>query len=450
MEEQSKNNIKLKKPESEETKKFTLASASPSTESYKYTHSLDSDYNLINDINLEEVKSVDKNNEEIISEVVVKEKLEEVAQKVSPKKRKKSIVINILMLVINITLVALLASSLFRSAEDASIANLIAVQGNRLNYLWYALLLFVIVMIADMLFIASTLKASTGKFRFWLAYRTSSIGKYYEAITPLSAGGQPAQILYMAKRNVSPGVATSVPIIRVSILNLLTILLSLILFIFVVPKIEAPNSFLAILYGILKILAYIGVIFNSLYLAVMLIIASSKTLGRSLARNVVKLGYKLHLIKDYRTSYKKFMNQVAEYQNSIRYLKKHIWLLLSTLFTVLVEIIALASVPFVVCLAIGDITFASSADVWRFYIECLAKYYICYMASAYIPLPGGTGMMEISFVILFTSAIGSNFVVWGFLIWRLVSYYVVILQGFIQTIGDFIAGTIKKDKVLKS
>ena len=227
-------------------------------------------------------------------------------------------------------------------------------------------------------------------------------------------------------------------------------MLSLILFIFVVPKIEAPNSFLAILYGILKILAYIGVIFNSLYLAVMLIIASSKTLGRSLARNVVKLGYKLHLIKDYRTSYKKFMNQVAEYQNSIRYLKKHIWLLLSTLFTVLVEIIALASVPFVVCLAIGDITFASSADVWRFYIECLAKYYICYMASAYIPLPGGTGMMEISFVILFTSAIGSNFVVWGFLIWRLVSYYVVILQGFIQTIGDFIAGTIKKDKVLKS
>ena len=134
----------------------------------------------------------------------MKEKLEEVAQKVSPKKRKKSIVINILMLVINITLVALLASSLFRSAEDASIANLIAVQGNRLNYLWYALLLFVIVMIADMLFIASTLKASTGKFRFWLAYRTSSIGKYYEAITPLSAGGQPAQILYMAKRNVSP------------------------------------------------------------------------------------------------------------------------------------------------------------------------------------------------------------------------------------------------------
>lgn len=445
MDEKSK--IKLKTPEDKQGKKFTLVSASPSTKSYEYTHKENSDYAVITNINLEEVKSVDKNNEEILSDVIVKEKLEQVAEKVSPKKRKKSVITSIIMLAINITLVAFLASSLIRSADDASISNLISVQGGKLNYLWYALLLFAIIMVADMLFIAFTLKASTGKFRFWLSYRTSAVGKYYEAITPLSAGGQPAQILYMAKRDVSPGVATSVPIIRVSILNLMTILVALVLFIFVVPSITAPNSFLAILYGILKILAYVGVIFNCLYLGVMIIIACSKTLGRSLARNVVKLGYKLHIIKDYRASYKQFMNQVAEYQNSIKYLRKHVWLFLSTFLTVLVEILALASVPFVVCIATSDITFMYTEDVWRFYIECLAKYYICYMASAYIPLPGGTGMMELSFVILFTSVIGSNFVVWGFLIWRLVSYYIIILQGFVQTIGDFIAGSIKKKKI---
>lgn len=400
---------------------------------------------IAGDIDSVEAKDVD--NQEIIPEEVIKDKLEEVAVKTAPSKKHKSTIMSLLLLVVNLVLVYMLASNLIGSAEDASIANLIAVQGSRLNYLWGALICFLLVGLADSLFIALILKTTTNKFRLGLSYKASSIGKYYEAITPFCAGGQPAQIVYLSKRKVSPGIATSVPIIRVVLINFATIFVSIFLFVVHVPNITGGNGLINILIGVLEILAYIGLIINTLYFLAIFIIANSKVLGRSLARMIVKVGYKLRIFKDYRSAYKKIINQVAEYRSSIDYLKKNGITLLLSIILVLIEILSLASIPFFVTLSLTDVTFAGTSAVFGFWVECLVKYYICYFASAYIPLPGGTGMMEIAFVILFSSVIGPNFVAWGFLIWRLMSYYSTIVQGFVITLVDIFVGMGKREKL---
>ena len=399
---------------------------------------------------IEKVKATDADNQEIISEEIVKDKLEKVAKSTTPSKKTKNIIISLLMLAINIVLVYMLASSLLKSAGDSSITSLIAVQGSRLNYLWGCVLCFILVTIADSLFISLILKTTTKKARFGLSYKASSIGKYYEAITPFSAGGQPAQIVYLSKRNVSPGIATSVPIIRVTLINFATIFVSIFLFVFHVPNITGGNGLINILIGILEILAYIGLILNTLYFLAIFTIANSKVVGRSLARTIVKVGYKLRIFKDYRTAYKKIINQVTEYRNSIDYLKRHGHTLLLSVVLVLIEILALASIPFFVTLGLTDITFISGTAMLGFWAECLVKYYICYFASTYIPLPGGTGMMEIAFVILFSSVIGSSFVAWGFLIWRIASYYSTIVQGFVITLVDSFAGMFKRKTINKN
>ena len=395
---------------------------------------------------IDSVEAVDADNREILPEEVVKDKLEEVAVKTAPSKKHKSTITSLVLLAVNIVLVYMLASNLFQSAEDASVANLIAVQGSRLNYLWGAVVCFILVVLADTLFISLILKMTTKKFRLGLSYKSSVIGKYYEAITPFSAGGQPAQIVYLSKRNVSPGVATSVPIIRIVLINFATIFVSIFLFVVHVPNITGGNGFIDILIGVLEILAYIGLIINTLYFLAVFIIANSKVLGRSLARMMVKVGYKLRIFKDYRSAYKKIITQVTEYRGSVDYLKRNIPGLLLSIVLVLIEILALATIPFFVTLSLTDITFVTNSDMLAFWVECLIKYYICFFASAYIPLPGGTGMMEIAFVILFSSVIGPNFVAWGFLIWRLVSYYSNIIQGFIITLGDVFVGIFKNKK----
>ena len=397
---------------------------------------------IAGDINT--VEATDADNQEIIKDEVIKDKLEEVAAATAPSKKHKNRIVSIVMLAVNLLLVYFLASNLFKSAEDASLSNLVSEQGSRLGYLSWCLLLFFIVVLADSLFIALILKVTTKKWRFGLAYKTSSIGKYYEAITPLSAGGQPAQIVYLSKRNVSPGIATSVPIIRVTLINFATILVAVFLFVGHIPDISGGNGLADILIGLLEILTYIGIIINSLYFIAIFIIANSNVVGRSLARTIVKVGYKFKIVKDYRSAYKKIINQVAEYQNSINYLKRHVFVLLISIVLVLIEILALASIPFVVAVGLSNIEFLTVGEVFEFWAECLIKYYICYFASSYIPLPGGTGMMEISFVILFASLISPDFLVWGFLIWRFASYYATIIQGFIISIFDFFVGIFKR------
>lgn len=397
---------------------------------------------IAGDIN--NISAVDANNEQILAEEVVKEKLEQVATKTAPSKRHKNNITSILLLIVNIVLVYVLASNLIKNSGDVSLFSLIEIQGGRLNFLWGAFACFLLVTIADSLFIATILKTTTKKFRFALSYKVSSVGKYYEAITPFSAGGQPAQIVYLSKNNVSPGVATSVPIIRVTLINFATIFLSLFLFVFRVPNITGGNGLIDILIGLLEILAYIGLIINTLYFLAIFIIANSKVVGRTLARTIVRVGYKLRIFKDFRAAYKKIITQVTEYRNSIDYLKKHGLTLLLSVVLVLIEILALASIPFFVTLALTDITFAGTPAFLAFWTECLVKYYICFFASSYIPLPGGTGMMEIAFVILFSSIIGPSFVAWGFLLWRFASYYSTIIQGFGITLFDVFKNLFKK------
>lgn len=397
--------------------------------------------NLAGDIN--NIEATDANNEEIIEEEVIKDKLEKVASATTPKKKQKNAITSLILLVVNIILVYSLASNLIKGSEDATLSHLISAQGVRLNYLWWCLAMFILVILADTLLIAVILKTTTKKFRFGLAYKASSLGKYYEGITPFNVGGQPAQIVCLTKNKVSPGVATSVPIIRVVLINFVTVLLSVFLFMVHIPNITGGNGLINILIGILEILAYVGIIINALFFVAIFIIANSKVVGRSLARGMVKVGYKLKIFKNYRTAYKKIINQVTEYRNSIDYLKKHALTLVLSVLLVIIEIIALASIPFFVTIGITNITFLTTSELFDFWVECLIKYYICYYASTYIPLPGGTGMMEIAFVILFSSIIGPNFVAWGFLIWRFASYYSIIVQGFIITIIDVIRGLFK-------
>lgn len=378
---------------------------------------------------------------------IVKQKFEESVVYESKKKKRKSIFTNLILLAINIALVVFIASALVKNAEDASLSALVNAQGSRLNFLWYALLFFIIYMLLDATIVSLLVKKTTGKFRPWLSFKSCANSRYYEAVTPLAVGGQPAQIVSLAKGGVSPGIATTIPLIKTTLINFVVVLIALANFVFVGPTIRFDNGFIDILCSLLKILAYIGIIINILYLTFMIIVANSKVIGRSLARGVIKVGYKLKIVKNYRESYNKIMRQVFEFQNSMEYLKKNFGFMVGSVLILIFQQLAFASVPFVVSIALSNIEFVNFGAVLLFWLQCVAKYYICYMAASFIPLPGGTGMNEIAFVILFVPIIGSNFIVWGFLAWRLFTYYATILQGICFVIADTIAAGVKKDKI---
>lgn len=421
--------------------KFTLKKCGEKTSTYLFIGQLDFFEKFVGD---KRISAIDRENKKIFDDKIIKNKLEETATYETKRKKKKTVVTNFILLFVNIALVILIASTLIKNADDASLSSLFLVQGKKLYFLLIGLALFVCFFILDALVLNLFIKKTTGKSKPWLSYRASVYGKYYESVTPLSIGGQPAQIIAFAKGGISPGISTTIPILKVTIVNFVAIVLAIISFVFIGPSLKTDSAFTEILFSIVKIVAYIGAIINTLYFLVMILVANSKVLGRKVARAFIKVGFRFKFIKNYRRSYDKFMRQVFEFQNSMQYLKNNVWLLVSTILLTALQSIILATMPFIVCIAISDITFASFGVGLVFWLECVVKYYLCYMAASFIPLPGGTGMNEIVFIILFTPIIGSNFIVWGFLSWRLLTYYATLLQGIVFIVVDIIKASVRR------
>ena len=66
------------------------------------------------------------------------------------------------------------------------------------------------------------------------------------------------------------------------------------------------------------------------------------------------------------------------------------------------------------------------------------------LAASFFPLPGGTGMNEISFKAAFEQAVGKTpLVAWTLISWRACSYYFYLLQGVIILSYDFVYGNKK-------
>ncbi len=367
-------------------------------------------------------------NELGISEEIVSQKMKEVLEQNTPKKRRKSNILYICLMIVNIVLVAFIVKGLLSSLEGASIASILKSCGKNLWWLVGGLFMYIFFVFIQTVAYRTLLKNLSGKKSWKIAYEAAVIGKYYDNITPFSVGGQGMQIVRFAENGIGAGVSTSIPILKLIInsgTNSFLALLSFVIGMPLIPKGSPLNDFLILF---LEILGVIGLIITILITLFIFLISRGKIITRTLVSGVLRLGYKLKIVKDYRTTYKKVMNQVAEYKSAMSYLNKHKKIMVQLVLCTVLEWLSFASFAFFVVMAFAE-TFDAAIPLFVFL--CFAKYYICSMASCYIPLPGGTGLMEISFVLLFGVILGNN-VVLALLCWRFFTYYLIVLHGFLH------------------
>lgn len=363
-----------------------------------------------------------------ISKEYADEKLKEAIESQSPKKRKKKIIINLCLLLVNIIFMAFIIKKLIANVGDVSLAEIASKQGSKIWWLAGGVIAYVLYILAQTLMYIVLIKDLTGKKRVKLAYDVAVVGKYYDNVTPFAVGGQPMQIVRLAENGISAGVSTSIPIIKMLINSLINMVLVMCFFVFGLPKIPLTSPFNDLLLILLEVLGVIGLIINVIVVVFMILISTGNFVTRSVISSIVRLGYKMKIVKNYRVTLKKFINQVSEYKTSMSYLWKHKKLLLKMILLSVMECLTYAIMPYFVVMA-----FASNISMspMLFLFICIVKYYICAMASSFIPLPGGTGLMEISFIFLFGIVV-NDAVVWALLIWRFLSYYSILIHGFIH------------------
>ena len=144
----------------------------------------------------EDEKLVSEEAEKADKDISSTETLTEAEVEVKKQTTGKNKTLSIIFFIFNLCVVAGILIWQFKSSESKPLSELIDSKAN-FNWLMVAFLLFVILMIFESIRLVILIKNSTDKRRPFLSYKTSALGKYYDAITPLSTGGQPFQIMYL-------------------------------------------------------------------------------------------------------------------------------------------------------------------------------------------------------------------------------------------------------------
>lgn len=343
----------------------------------------------------------------------LEEKLDEVEKEVKEKSSgKKTKIKNICFFVLNIVLVAGILIWNILSTDDFTKLNIAEI---KIEYVFVALAFLVVINIADVMSTHRMIYRKTVRSRWGLSYKACATLRYYDAITPMSSGGQAFMVTYLTGRDVPASTALSIPIAKLVFQHIawLTITAICLIMSFVNGASQTFVSAASIL----------GFILCFCLVTIILFLSLSKKVGRKMVSWVLKLLTKMKIVKDYDKQYEKVMRIVEDYQNIIKEYSTSFGDIVYQIVLHGIRIACLFCIPYFIYLV-----FPYNGGPVGSFAEFFVFTALIDLASSFIPLPGGTGMNEITFSALFTDYLG-GYTFWALLLWRFCSYYFYLLQG---------------------
>ena len=354
------------------------------------------------------------------------------------KQTKKSIMGSLVLLIFNVVLVAVIVANYLKSNTSIRFSDF---QGIKINYIHVisccCLLLSVLILESYRYYRLIYSFANVKDIK--LSYLIHSYGKYYDYITPFGSGGQPFQMYYLHKNKINSDTAVSVPVCRFLFnhMGLLSFFLFSLIYSLITKNIEFNFVFYA------GVATFIG---NILFLFAIFFISFKKNFAYKICAFFINVGFKLHIIKEKEEKLNKTNIVLDNYQKNVKLINSNKKEFLIQYFSGLVCVILNYVFVYFIYLMFKD-----NIDVSVSFLDIITSMVICEMIASVMPLPGGTGAAEFSFISLFTAwftfANGKNIVVWVMLIWRFFTYYFYIIQGFIMVTKDTVVSFKRKNTV---
>lgn len=375
-------------------------------------------------------RQIDKS--EIVEEVL--EDSREEATTATPQKRRKKI-FNIIFFLVNMGLVFLVFWNFAHEQGGIEPLSTLFANSPKWRYIFIALGLFVLTNIFNGLRFSTFIYSKTKKFRPIFGYKLGAYGRYYDLVTPMGSGGQPFEIYYLKKNGYSGEASTAIPLAKYMIWQItFSVICTVILILYSSKLVELSTAVL--------VLAWVGLgIILALFLFVFFM-SVTKRFGAGLVVSVLKLLAKLKIVKNYRVTLRKVLRFVKSYQFSIKSFVKSPWTIILSSLSTVGSLVCNSLIAYFVLRSFVAVPQMSWFDM-------LAYSLICECAVAIIPLPGGSGASELSFDALLGSLFPDGTLFWGVLIWRLLTYYLYIPQGWLIMLNDSIKKSREKKSELK-
>lgn len=330
-----------------------------------------------------------------------------------PVKKEKGIVENkkkqAISLLVILGMIGVTAYFLLRENELPQLFHLIA--GVDLRYLLIGALVMFLFFCLEATSIRILLRSFSYPLPFSRCLNYSLIDFYFSSITPGCCGGQPSQIYYMYR----DGIHVSSSSLALLLFNLCYHIGMMII---IACSLLIGGRALWSSLGILKYLMIYGAGAQLFLIFAFFAAVFSRRLMPMAVAAVLRVLAKLHIVKNPEAARQKVDAQIQEYQRGAAYMKANPLILLKILGLATLHLLSLYSIPFWIYKAFG-----LSGSSFLLIVAMQASLTLSFES---LPIPGGIGVAESSFLLLFGGVFGSALVLPAMLLCRGLNYYLCL------------------------
>ncbi len=315
--------------------------------------------------------------------------------------------------------VVLILLTLWIILKDQSITEIIDVFSNvKMQFVFIGILCMVVYLTLEGINMKRTLKELGEKTSLKQCLKYSLIGFFFSSITPAASGGQPMQIYYMHKDNISVANSTLALLINLTSMQVTTI--SLAIFSLIVNY-KFMNRVLIILFCI-------GIFLNGSALVLLLISILSRRISKALIEFVVKI-LNFFRVKNLYAKKRKVLKELRLYQNSAKYVKNNKKLILKIFITTIIQFSIYYSIAYWTYRALGF----NGSNIF----ELTTMQSVLFATVSGIPSPGAVGVSEGAFIEIFRNIYPTNMIKSATLIHRGINFYLfVLISGIVVIVND--------------
>jgi hypothetical protein len=250
--------------------------------------------------------------------------------------------------------------------------------------------------------------------------KVSLIGLYYCALTPSSSGGQPMQVVYMRRNKMPVGTATCIVCIKFVIyeLSLCSIYIA---------GMSLRGAYFYTNHNEAFWLAVLGFVINLIAVIFIILTIINKKLVLKIGSGLLSLLSKFKVIKKKQLTIESFEHMIDDYHTAASYISKYKLRALGSYFISVLNLSCLFVIPYLIYLSFG---YSASGAVNIFTMQAML-----FLAVSFVPLPGAAGASEGGFLLFFGPFFGAATAV-AMLIWRFLTYYMMLIVGSLFVVFD--------------
>lgn len=307
----------------------------------------------------------------------------------------------------------------FRGSDDSLSEVLLKMQMAKPGWLLLAAVFIVLFIYGESYIIHYLLRTFGIRARRFTCFLYSCAGFFFSCITPSASGGQPMQVYYM-KRNKIP-----VPVATV-ILMIITITYKAVLVAVGVWLLIFDRTLIDQRLGDILFVFYLGIFLNIVCIAVLLILVFNNRLATNISLWIMGLLERLHIMKYRKDRIENFLASMYVYRRTAAYFKSHISVVIKVFGVTILQRFAY---------------FFTTYFIYRSFALSGTSMYTVVMLQAVIsvsvdmlPLPGGMGISEALFNVIFLPVFGAELLTAGMILSRSFSFYIELFVSAAFTI----------------